>query len=109
MQDGRPQCQGDGLPEVGGVHQRQEPQGRHSGVDRQGRSEPAQILINVHIRPLLTDIERGRKLRLQRSDLAVMLRLSKKADYALIAMKHLAQKGERSTSAREIAEQYGIP
>ena len=38
-----------------------------------------------------------------------MLRLSKKADYALIAMKHLAQKGERSTSAREIAEQYGIP
>ena len=38
-----------------------------------------------------------------------MLRLSKKADYALIAMKHLACKGERSTSAREIAEQYGIP
>lgn len=38
-----------------------------------------------------------------------MLRLSKKADYALIAMKHLARKGERSTSAREIAEQYGIP
>ena len=38
-----------------------------------------------------------------------MLRLSKKADYALIAMKHLAQKGGRSTSAREIAEQYGIP
>jgi FeS assembly SUF system regulator len=38
-----------------------------------------------------------------------MLRLSKKADYALIAMKHLAGKGERSASAREIAEQYGIP
>jgi FeS assembly SUF system regulator len=38
-----------------------------------------------------------------------MLRLSKKADYALIAMKHLAQKGGRSTSAREIAEEYGIP
>jgi FeS assembly SUF system regulator len=38
-----------------------------------------------------------------------MLRLSKKSDYALIAMKHLAQKGGRSTSAREIAEQYGIP
>ena len=35
-----------------------------------------------------------------------MLRLSKKADYALIAMKHLAQKspGAQSTSAREIAE-----
>jgi Rrf2 family protein len=39
-----------------------------------------------------------------------MLRLSKKADYALIAMKHLAQKaGAPSTSAREIAEQYNIP
>jgi Rrf2 family protein len=40
-----------------------------------------------------------------------MLRLSKKADYALIAMKHLAQKspGAVSTSAREIAEQYDIP
>ena len=40
-----------------------------------------------------------------------MLRLSKKADYALIAMKHLARKtgGTTSTSAREIAEQYDIP
>ena len=45
-----------------------------------------------------------------------MLRLSKKADYALIAMKHLAQQinaqkaiGHPSTSAREIAEQYDIP
>jgi FeS assembly SUF system regulator len=40
-----------------------------------------------------------------------MLRLSKKADYALIAMKHLAQKasGPGSASAREIAEQYDIP
>jgi len=39
-----------------------------------------------------------------------MLRLSKKADYALIAMKHLARKsGRSSTSAREIAEQYDIP
>jgi len=39
-----------------------------------------------------------------------MLRLSKKADYALIAMKHLAVRGERgSSSAREIAEQYDIP
>jgi FeS assembly SUF system regulator len=37
-----------------------------------------------------------------------MLRLSKKADYALMAMKHLAQKSS-STSAREIAEQYDIP
>jgi Rrf2 family protein len=39
-----------------------------------------------------------------------MLRLSKKADYALIAMKHLALRGERgSSSAREIAEMYAIP
>jgi Rrf2 family protein len=39
-----------------------------------------------------------------------MLRLSKKADYALMAMKHLAQRpGLASTSAREIAEQYDIP
>ena len=42
-----------------------------------------------------------------------MLRLSKKADYALIAMKHLAVRGDAgsqgASSAREIAEQYGIP
>jgi Rrf2 family protein len=39
-----------------------------------------------------------------------MLRLSKKADYALIAMKHLALRGpDGSASAREIAEQYEIP
>ena len=39
-----------------------------------------------------------------------MLRLSKKADYALMALKHLAQgDGASSTSAREIAEQYDIP
>ena len=33
-----------GFPEVGRVHQRQEPEGRNSGVDRQGRSVPAQVL-----------------------------------------------------------------
>jgi Rrf2 family protein len=39
-----------------------------------------------------------------------MLRLSKKADYALMAMKHLAVRGDQgSSSAREIAEQYDIP
>lgn len=42
-----------------------------------------------------------------------MLRLSKKADYALIAMKHLALRGDRgvngASSAREIAELYDIP
>jgi Rrf2 family protein len=39
-----------------------------------------------------------------------MLRLSKKADYALMAMKHLATRADgASSSAREIAEQYDIP
>jgi Rrf2 family protein len=39
-----------------------------------------------------------------------MLRLSKKADYALIAMKHLALRADGgSSSAREIAEAYDIP
>lgn len=39
-----------------------------------------------------------------------MLRLSKKADYALISMKHLALRGDRgSSSAREIAGLYDIP
>src|ERR1043165_1614089 len=39
-----------------------------------------------------------------------MLRLSKKADYALMAMKHLATRTDLSSaSAREIAEQYDIP
>ncbi len=39
-----------------------------------------------------------------------MLRLSKKADYALMAARHLALKsGPSSASAREIAEQYDIP
>lgn len=39
-----------------------------------------------------------------------MLRLSKKADYALMAMKHLAVRPDAaSASAREIAEHYDIP
>src|SRR5213595_954063 len=39
-----------------------------------------------------------------------MLRLSKKADYALMAMKHLALRDDRgSSSAREIAALYDIP
>jgi Rrf2 family protein len=42
-----------------------------------------------------------------------MLRFSKKADYALIAMKHLAVRGDgggpASSSAREIAGLYDIP
>ena len=39
-----------------------------------------------------------------------MLRLSKKADYALMAMRHLAMHADGgSASAREIALQYDIP
>ena len=38
-----------------------------------------------------------------------MFRLSKKADYGLIAVKHLAMhRGEHACSATEIAEEYGI-
>lgn len=39
-----------------------------------------------------------------------MLRLSKKADYALLAMRHLAANVDRgAVSARELAEAYDIP
>ncbi len=38
-----------------------------------------------------------------------MLKLTKKADYGLIALKHLAVSGGPSASAKEIAETYGIP
>lgn len=37
-----------------------------------------------------------------------MLKLSRKADYGLISLKHIATK-RASASAREIAEAYGIP
>jgi Rrf2 family protein len=39
-----------------------------------------------------------------------MLRLSKKTDYALLAMRHLAANSDRgAVSARELAENYDIP
>ena len=39
-----------------------------------------------------------------------MLRLSKKADYALLAMRYLAARPDRgAVSAREVAEAYNIP
>ncbi len=38
-----------------------------------------------------------------------MLKLTKKADYGLIALKHLAVNAPASSSAKEIAEAYGIP
>jgi Rrf2 family protein len=38
-----------------------------------------------------------------------MLKLTKKADYGLIALKHLAVNSPASSSAKEIAEAYGIP
>jgi Rrf2 family protein len=39
-----------------------------------------------------------------------MLKLTKKADYGLIALKHLATRpGSQSSSAKDIADSYGIP
>ena len=38
-----------------------------------------------------------------------MLALTKKTDYALIALTHLARVGDGPTSARHIAEQYSVP
>ena len=39
-----------------------------------------------------------------------MLKLTKKADYGLMAMKHLAEHGHaRACSAKDVAESYGIP
>lgn len=39
-----------------------------------------------------------------------MLKLTKKADYGLIAMKHLAEHAELGAcSAKDVAESYGIP
>jgi len=39
-----------------------------------------------------------------------MLKLTKKADYGLMAMKHLAERGHGvACSAKEVAEAYGIP
>ena len=39
-----------------------------------------------------------------------MLKLTKKADYALMAMKHLAEHStEGSRSAKDVADAYGIP
>jgi Rrf2 family protein len=38
-----------------------------------------------------------------------MLKLTKKADYGLMAMKHLAEHPEGSCSAKDVADAYGIP
>ena len=39
-----------------------------------------------------------------------MLKLSKKADYGLMAMKHLAEHADQGAmSAKDVAEAYGIP
>ena len=39
-----------------------------------------------------------------------MLKLTKKADYALLAMKHLAERASQgSLSAKDVADAYGIP
>jgi len=45
---------------------------------------------------------------LQRSN--CLLKLTKKADYALMAMKHLAERASQgSRSAKDVADAYGIP
>jgi Rrf2 family protein len=39
-----------------------------------------------------------------------MLKLTKKADYGLMAMKHLAERGDQGAcSAKDVADAYGIP
>ncbi len=38
-----------------------------------------------------------------------MLKLTKKADYSLIALRHLALSGDRPASAKEIGDAYAIP
>src|SRR5580704_10581187 len=39
-----------------------------------------------------------------------MLKLTKKADYGLMAMKHLAERAQQGAcSAKELADAYGIP
>src|SRR3984893_13705002 len=38
-----------------------------------------------------------------------MLKLTKKADYGLIALKHLAVNAQHSASAKEIGGTYGVP
>ena len=38
-----------------------------------------------------------------------MLKLTKKADYGLMAMKHLAERAPSGSSAKEIADAYSIP
>jgi Rrf2 family protein len=38
-----------------------------------------------------------------------MLKLTKKADYGLIAMRHLTAARPRSASAKEMADRYGLP
>ncbi|MGA3102869.1 MAG: Rrf2 family transcriptional regulator [Terriglobales bacterium] len=42
--------------------------------------------------------------------IATMLKLTKKADYGLMAMKHLAEHADQGAcSAKDVAEAYGIP
>jgi hypothetical protein len=49
-------------------------------------------------------------LGLKWSEFSAMLRLSKKTDYAPLALQHLASEGTPGTaSARAIAERFGIP
>src|SRR5690348_9976111 len=51
--------------------------------------------------------------RYRTDQVRLMLRLTKKADYSLIALKHLASRhgdpANAAVSAKEVADQYGIP
>src|SRR5215467_12765691 len=49
-------------------------------------------------------------VRLKRSYFGFMLKLTKKADYGLMAMKHLAEHAhDGACSAKDVADSYGIP
>src|SRR6202521_3080302 len=49
-------------------------------------------------------------MRPYRSEFASMLKLTKKADHGLMAMKHLAEHVDQGAcSAKDVAEAYGIP
>jgi Rrf2 family protein len=59
----------------------------------------------LNMRPKESDI-----YTTERVGFARMLKLTKKADYGLMAMKHLAEQADKgSCSAKDVADAYGIP
>jgi Rrf2 family protein len=104
----------------------QEPDRRRARLDRPGRPQPTEVLGGLTPFRFPVYLERGQtptssatrtvrfwaNIGLRRSYIRKrpnMLRLSKKSDYALISMKHLALRPDASSSAREISESYDIP